>query len=48
MENRRETLALMGAAPAGAIQCCKGNAPHGIENTGGEPLLFYCAKWAAK
>ena len=36
------------AAPAGTIQYCKGNAPHGIENTGGEPLLFYYAKWAAK
>lgn len=44
MENRREMLALMGAALMGAIQYCKGNAPHGIENTGGEPLLFYCAE----
>ena len=36
------------AAPAGTIQYCKGNVPHGIENTGGEPLLFYYAKWAKK
>lgn len=48
MENRREMFALMGAAPAGAIRYCKGNVPRGIENADGEPLLFYCAKWAAK
>lgn len=36
------------SAPAGTIQYCKGNAPHGIENTGDEPLLFYYAKWAQK
>ena len=36
------------AAPAGTIQYCKGNVSHGIENTGGEPLLFYYAKWAKK
>ena len=36
------------AALMGAIRYCKGNVPHGIENADGEPLLFYCAKWAAK
>lgn len=43
MENRREMFAVMGAA-----RYCRGNAPHDIESTGGEPLLFYYAKWAAK
>ncbi len=35
-------------APTGTIQYCKGNAPHGILNTGDKPLLFYYAKWAKK
>ena len=35
-------------APTGTIQYCKGNASHGILNTGDEPLLFYYAKWTKK
>ena len=35
-------------APTGTIQYCKGNASHGIVNTGDNPLLFYYAKWTKK
>jgi len=30
---------------AGSIMFCKANVPHGIENTGKSPLLFYYVKW---
>ena len=32
---------------AGAMMYCAGNKLHGIENTGGTPMLFYFYKWLA-
>jgi mannose-6-phosphate isomerase-like protein (cupin superfamily) len=29
----------------GSMMYCNGNAQHGIENTGSEPMLFYYYKW---
>jgi divalent metal cation (Fe/Co/Zn/Cd) transporter len=31
----------------GSMMYCRGNAMHGIENTGTEPMLFYYYKWKA-
>jgi cation diffusion facilitator family transporter len=31
----------------GSMMYCEGNALHGIENTGSEPMLFYYYKWKA-
>jgi cation diffusion facilitator family transporter len=31
----------------GSMMYCRGNALHGIENTGTEPMLFYYYKWKA-
>jgi cation diffusion facilitator family transporter len=31
----------------GSMMYCQGNALHGIENTGSEPMLFYYYKWKA-
>jgi mannose-6-phosphate isomerase-like protein (cupin superfamily) len=32
----------------GSVMYTTPNAPHGINNTGGEPLVFYFVKWASK